>query len=83
MVNRVVPDDQVAAATRDLLARATRGSALSKAIGKQAFYRQVDADIDRAYDIATDVMASSSQTEDGQEGIRAFLEKRKARFTDR
>jgi enoyl-CoA hydratase/carnithine racemase len=83
LVNRVVPDDDVAKATRELLSRATRGSALSKAIGKRAFYQQVDLDIDRAYDLATEVMASSSQTEDGREGVRAFLEKRKARFSGR
>ncbi len=44
LVNRVVPDDELDAATRDLLARATRGSASSKAIGKQALYRQFGLD---------------------------------------
>ena len=44
LVNRVVPAERVAAETRALLARATRGSARSKAIGKQAFYRQIDLD---------------------------------------
>ena len=83
LVNQVVADQEVGKATRELLGRATRGSALSKAIGKRAFYQQVDLPIDHAYDLATEVMASSSQTEDGREGVRAFLEKRKARFTDR
>lgn len=83
LVNRVVPDDQVAPATRDLLARATRGSALSKGVGKRAFYRQVDLDLRGAYDYATEVMASSSQTEDARENVRAFLEKRDSRFRNR
>lgn len=83
LINRVVADDEVAQETRELLTRATRGSALSKAIGKRAFYQQVDLDIDRAYDLATEVMASSSQTEDGREGVQAFLEKRKPEFTNR
>jgi enoyl-CoA hydratase/carnithine racemase len=83
LVNRVVPDDRVAAETRELLGRATRGSRLSKAIGKQAFYRQVDLDVRGAYDLATEVMASASQTEDAREGMRAFLEKRKPGFHDR
>jgi enoyl-CoA hydratase/carnithine racemase len=83
LVNRVVPDERVAPETRALLARATRGSRLSKAIGKRAFYRQVDLDTRAAYDHAGEVMSAASQTEDAQEGLRAFLEKRPARFVDR
>lgn len=80
LVNRVVPDDAVAEETRELLRRATRGSALSKEIGKQAFYKQVDLDLPRAYDLATEVMARASQIDDAREGVQAFLEKRPARY---
>jgi enoyl-CoA hydratase/carnithine racemase len=83
LVNRVVPDAEVAGETRALLARATRGSALAKALGKQSFHRQVDLDLPGAYAYASEVMASASQTEDAQEGLRAFLDKRPARFTNR
>ena len=44
LVNRVVPADQLDAAVQDLLERVTRGSADSKAIGKQALYAQIDLD---------------------------------------
>ncbi len=80
LVNRVVPDADVAAATRDLLDRATRGSAASKATGKRAFYRQMDMDVRAAYDYATEVMASASQTADARENMSAFVEKRKPVF---
>jgi enoyl-CoA hydratase/carnithine racemase len=80
LVNRVVPDAEVAAETRALLARATRGSAGAKAMGKQAFYRQVDLDLPAAYAYASEVMAAASQTDDAREGLRAFLEKRRPRF---
>ena len=83
LVNRVVPDAEVAGATRALLERATRGSALAKAIGKQSFHRQVDLDLPAAYAYAIEAMAAASQTEDAREGLRAFLEKRPARFTNR
>lgn len=83
LVNRVVPDAEVAAATEDLLRRATRGSALSKATGKRAFYRQMDLDLANAYAYATEVMASASQTMDAKENMAAFIEKRAPVFGDR
>jgi enoyl-CoA hydratase/carnithine racemase len=64
----------------DLLARATRGSAASKGLGKQAFYAQVDRPQSEAYDQAIEVMATASQAPDAAEGIAAFLEKRRPRF---
>jgi enoyl-CoA hydratase/carnithine racemase len=83
LVNRVVPDADVAAETRTLLSRATRGSASAKALGKQSFYKQVDLELPAAYAYATEVMAAASQTIDAQENLRAFLEKRSPRFADR
>ena len=80
LVNRVVPSEQVAEETRALLSRATRGSRSSKATGKQAFYRQVDLELPSAYEYASEVMASASQTPDAKEGVRAFLEKRRPNF---
>ena len=61
-------------------ARATRGSIGSKALGKHAFYVQVDLPQDKAYAYAIEVMAAAALTPDGQEGIAAFLEKRKPEF---
>jgi enoyl-CoA hydratase/carnithine racemase len=80
LVNRVVPDGEVPRATRELLARATRGSARSKALGKRAFYRQIDLERGAAYDFASEEMAQASQTPDAREGMRSFLEKRRPRF---
>ena len=78
LINRAVPDDELDAAVDDLMARATRGSALSKALGKRAFYAQIDLDQREAYAYAIEVMAAGVVTPDGQEGIRSFLEKRRA-----
>jgi len=83
LVNRAVPAADLEAATDDLLRRATRGSALSKAIGKQAFYAQVDLDQHKAYAYAIEVMASASQTHDAQEGMQSFLQKRPPSFENR
>jgi enoyl-CoA hydratase/carnithine racemase len=83
LVNRVVPDAELDDATLDLLRRATRGSALSKGLGKQAFYRQIGLDQPEAYSYAMEVMAAASQTDDAQEGVAAFLEKRTPKFGKR
>jgi enoyl-CoA hydratase/carnithine racemase len=81
LVNRVVPAAQLDSAVHDLLERATRGSADSKGIGKQALYAQIDLDQAKAYAYAVEVMASTSQLPDAQEGIAAFLGKRKPAWT--
>src|SRR3984957_11223705 len=77
LVNRVVPAAQLDDATRDLLERVTRCSAQSKPICKEALYAQIDLDQPKAYAYAVEVMAATSQPPDAQEGMTAFLEKRK------
>ena len=77
LVNSVVPDAQLDTAVQDLLERVTRGSAESKALGKQAFYAQVDLDQPKAYDYAMEMMAAASQLPDAAEGMHAFFDKRK------
>jgi enoyl-CoA hydratase/carnithine racemase len=80
LVNKVVPAARLDDAVLDLMQRATRGSAESKGIGKQALYAQIDLDQPKAYAYAVEVMAATSQLPDAQEGIAAFLEKRKPRW---
>src|SRR5579884_2862149 len=83
LVNRVVPPERLVEESQSLLERATRGSFISKSIGKQAYYAQIDLPQPQAYAYAQEVMASTSQIPDAQEGMRAFLEKRKPRFEQR
>ena len=54
---------------------------LPKAMGKQAYYRQIDLPQPQAYDLASAVMAKATITPDAQEGFAAFLEKRHPTFT--
>lgn len=83
LINYAVPDEDLDSAVHDLLARATRGSVASKAAGKRGFYAQTELGQTDAYAYAVDVMSRSATTHDAQEGIAAFLEKRKATYTDR
>jgi enoyl-CoA hydratase/carnithine racemase len=83
LINRAVPDDELDAAVLDLITRATRGSAWSKAVGKRTFYDQIGLDQPLAYEIAVDVMADAAVSPDAQEGIDAFLNKRHPEFRER
>jgi len=83
LINRAVPDDELDVAVADLLGRATRGSALSKALGKEGFYEQVGLDQAAAYDVAVERMATAAMIDDAQEAFRAFLDKRRPTFTQR
>jgi enoyl-CoA hydratase/carnithine racemase len=83
LINYAVPDDELDTAVHDLLSRATRGSVASKARGKLGFYAQTELGQTDAYAYAVDVMSRSATTHDAQEGIAAFLEKRRPTYTDR
>ena len=83
LVNAVVDDHDLDGAVADLLARATRGSRASKALGKRTFWEQVQMPESEAYVFASAVMAEAVTGPDAQEGIAAFLEKRTPDFGGR
>jgi len=76
LVNRVVAPEQLhdeAVALARRIASASRGIV---ALGKAAFYAQIDLDQTRAYDYTKAVMTSNALEPDAAEGITAFLERR-------
>lgn len=83
LVNRVVPAGELDAAVAELVERVSRSSPLVVAIGKEAFYAQVELDEHRAYDLTKAVMAMNATAADAQEGFCAFLEKRPPAWTGR
>ena len=76
LINQAVPAASLPAATRQLAAKVAEASSLVTAIGKQAFYTQIDLDRPKAYAYAKEVMALNAMAADAQEGIAAFLGKR-------
>jgi enoyl-CoA hydratase/carnithine racemase len=80
LVNRVVPAGELREATLAMAAKIAEASALTVAIGKQAYYTQIDLDQAKAYAYTKEVMAMNNLAADAQEGITAFLEKRPARW---
>jgi enoyl-CoA hydratase/carnithine racemase len=82
LINQAVPDEELDAAVDDLLARATRGSRTSKALGKKTLYAQLDRPEADAYAVALEVMIAASQAEAAKEGMAAFLAKRRPAWSD-
>ena len=76
LINTVVPADQLASATRELALSIATASPLTVALGKQAFYPQIDLDQPKAYAYAKEVMSMNAMAADAQEGMCAFLDKR-------
>ena len=76
LVNRVAPPQELKSETRKLACRIAEASDVTVAIGKQAFYTQIDLDQPKAYSYAKEVMTMNLMASDAQEGIHAFLEKR-------
>jgi enoyl-CoA hydratase/carnithine racemase len=77
LINRAVAVDQLDGAVAELAGRIASKSPLTLAIGKEAFYRQRDLDLAAAYAYAGEVMTKNMLARDAEEGIDAFLEKRK------
>jgi enoyl-CoA hydratase/carnithine racemase len=78
LVNLVVPAAELKSVTRKMAAKIADASPLTLAIGKQAYYTQIDLDQPKAYAYAKEVMTLNSMAADAQEGISAFLGKRAA-----
>jgi enoyl-CoA hydratase/carnithine racemase len=78
LVNRVVPAAELESATRELACKIAEASSFTVALGKQAYYAQIDLDQPKAYAYAKEVMTMNSLASDAQEGMSAFLEKRVA-----
>jgi enoyl-CoA hydratase/carnithine racemase len=76
LVNRVVPLDRLDGEAHSLAEQIASASPLTTAIGKQAFYAQIDLDQTKAYAYAKEVMSMNAMAADAQEGMGAFVEKR-------
>ncbi|HQU67753.1 MAG TPA: enoyl-CoA hydratase [Albidovulum sp.] len=77
LVNRVVPSQTLAAETMALAGTVAAKLGAAVKIGKRAFYDQIEIPVAEAYDHAAAVMVENMLWRDTEEGIAAFLEKRK------
>ncbi len=82
LINRAVPAAELTNATMALARKIASKSIQTLKIGKGAFYRQLDMDLKHAYDYTAHVMTENMQALDAEEGIDAFLQKRKPVWQD-
>jgi len=76
LINRVVAADALRAETLQLAELIAAKSRIVVAIGKEAFYRQLELGLSSAYDYAGEVMTRNLMEADAEEGISAFIDKR-------
>jgi enoyl-CoA hydratase/carnithine racemase len=76
LINRIVPEAGLDEAVTALAGAIAAKSPHVLAIGKEAFYRQAEMDLDAAYRYAAETMTRNMLARDATEGIDAFLEKR-------
>jgi enoyl-CoA hydratase/carnithine racemase len=76
LVNAVVPADQLDFETNKLALKIAEKPPGTVSAGKRAFYEQMDLGVDKAYELASKVIASSFASDEGQSGMEAFIEKR-------
>ncbi|MEM7542280.1 MAG: enoyl-CoA hydratase [Pseudomonadota bacterium] len=83
LVNRVAADGQLDQVAADLAQRIASHSQAAMRIGKASFYRQINQPLDVAYIGTSNDLVCNLLTEDGQEGLDAFINKRKPVWKDK
>jgi enoyl-CoA hydratase len=83
IVNRVVPEGEFEAAVDDWATKLAAKSPVAMKLGKDAMYRQLDMPFEDALDYLRAQLSLSFTTDDIQEGVKAFFEKREPNWTGR
>lgn len=81
LVNRVVPEEYLNPIVRKYAQAIAEKSTLTVKTGKEAFYRQAEMGLSEAYAYTAQVMVENMLARDAEEGINAFIEKRKPEWT--
>lgn len=82
IVNKICADDDLTKVTHQLAATLAERSQAVLALGKKAFYEQLEMPLEQAYQHTSKVIVDNMMMRDAEEGIGAFLEKRKPEWND-
>ena len=82
LVNKVVEDESLAGETRMLASMIAEKSQYAVRLGKASYYRQMSQPLDAAYRGTSEDLVCNLLSTDGQEGVKAFIEKRKPSWKD-
>ncbi|XP_037701941.1 enoyl-CoA hydratase domain-containing protein 3, mitochondrial [Choloepus didactylus] len=77
LLSKVVPEGQLEEETMRIARKIASWSRTVVSLGKAAFYKQLPQDLRTAYCLTSQTMVDSLALHDAQEGIQAFLQKRK------
>ncbi|GAA0783048.1 enoyl-CoA hydratase [Roseibium denhamense] len=82
LINRIVPSDYLEQVVQKYAEAIASKSSHTLKVGKEAFYKQLEMPLSKAYDFAANTMVENMMAKDAEEGINAFLQKRKPDWTD-
>lgn len=82
LVNRVIAHERLDEETMAFAQRIAEKPSRTVKIGKEAFYRQLEMGLSQAYDYTSEVMTANMLGVEAQEGIGAFLDKRKPQWPE-
>ena len=83
LINKAVEDSLLQKYSFNMALKISKKSAITLKIGKEAFYKQIDMTLSEAYDYASNVMVENMLKLDAEEGIGAFINKRKPNWQDK
>ena len=82
LVNRVAPQGEALAEAARLARTIAAHSGPTLKLGKRAFYAQIEKPLEAAYRLASAAMVDNLAQADSNEGLSAFIEKRRPRWAD-
>ena len=83
LINDYFPKSKLNTETLKIAKKIASKSNLTIKIGKQAFYRQLEMPLRKAYSYASKMMTLNMMAMDAKEGVSAFLEKRKPNWKNK
>lgn len=82
LINQETDTDSLTELTMQIAEKIASKSSMTVATGKRAFYKQGDLSLEDAYAYTSQVMVDNMLKHDAEEGIQAFIEKRRANWQD-